>query len=81
MAVVAVGLWRGQNWSRRVAILLAVAGVAFVVPGISSAVVDGRAGAIVREGAQIIVRVAIVFYLSQEPVKEWFAARTSRPMA
>ena len=34
---------------------------------------DSRLFAIAREGLQIIVRVLIVFYLSQEPVKDWFA--------
>jgi hypothetical protein len=34
---------------------------------------DSRLFAIAREGLQIIVRVMIVFYLSQKPVKEWFA--------
>jgi len=36
--------------------------------------VDSRVFAIAREGLQIIARVLVVFYLSQEPVKEWFAA-------
>ena len=30
---------------------------------------------ITREGLQIVLRVLVVFYLSQEPVKDWFAAR------
>ena len=55
--------------------LVAIAGIAFAVPAISSAVADSRVFAIVREGVQIIVRVLVVFYLSQEPVKDWFAAR------
>ena len=75
VALVAIGLWRGYNWSRRGAVFIASIGVALVVPGISSAVVDGRLEAIMREGLQIMVRVAVVFYLSQEPVKEWFATR------
>jgi hypothetical protein len=36
---------------------------------------DSRLFAIAREGLQIMVRVVVVFYLSQEPVKDWFAAR------
>lgn len=71
--LLAVALWKRWRWSRRIAILLAVIGVAMAVPAISSAVMDSRLFAIAREGAQIIVRVMIVFYLSQEPVKEWFA--------
>ena len=74
LLVLSVGLWTRSRWSRRIAILVAVAGIAFAVPAISSAVMDSRIFAIAREGLQIIVRVLIVFYLSQEPVKEWFAA-------
>ena len=74
LLVLSAGLWRRWRWSRRVTILLAVTGIAFAVPAISSAVMDSRIFAIAREGLQIIVRVLIVFYLSQEPVKEWFAA-------
>ena len=71
--ILAVGLWKRVPWARRAAILLAVAGIAFAVPAISSAVADSRIFAIAREGAQIIARVLVVFYLSQEPVKDWFA--------
>ena len=35
---------------------------------------DSRIVAIAREGLQVIVRVVVVYYLSQEPVKDWFAA-------
>ena len=76
LLLLAVGLWKRWNWARRAGILLAVAGIALAVPAISSAVADSRIFAIVREGAQIILRVLIVFYLSQEPVKEWFATRS-----
>jgi hypothetical protein len=46
-AIVAIGLWRAQRWARRIAVLIAIAGVVFVVPGISSAVVDFRVIAII----------------------------------
>ena len=75
LLILAVGLWKRVPWARRAAILLAVAGIAFAVPAISSAVADSRIFAIAREGAQIIVRVLVVFYLSQEPVKDWFAGQ------
>ena len=75
LLALAFGLWNRWSWSRRAAILFAVAGIALAVPAISSAVADSRVFAIVREGVQIIVRVMVVFYLSQEPVKDWFAAR------
>jgi hypothetical protein len=68
------GLWTRRGWSRRITVLLAAVGVALAVPAISSAVADGRAIAIAREGLQIILRVAVIYYLSQEPVRDWFAA-------
>ena len=40
---------------------------------------DSRIFAIGREGLQIMVRVMVVYYLSQEPVKEWFAALSWQP--
>ena len=73
LLILAVGSWKRWNWARRAIILLAVAGIAFAVPAISSAVADSRIFAIAREGLQIMVRVLAVFYLSQEPVKDWFA--------
>jgi len=76
--LLALGLARGRNWGRRLTLLFAVAGIALVVPAISSAVMDSRLFAIAREGAQIIVRVVVVFYLSQEPVREWFLERLTQ---
>lgn len=72
LLALAAGLAQRWNWARRATVLLAVAGIALVVPAISSAVMDSRILAIAREGLQIIVRVIVVFYLNQEPVKEWF---------
>jgi hypothetical protein len=76
-AVMAGGLWARQGWARRLTVLLASLGIAFAVPAISSAVADGRLGGIIREGLQIMLRVALVYYLSQEPVRDWFATRAS----
>jgi len=75
MIILAVALWRRWRGARRVAIVVAVIGVAMAVPGLSSAVMDSRILAIGREGLQIMIRVIVVYYLSQEPVKDWFAAR------
>ncbi len=72
-AILGWGMLLRRQWARRFGIVLAVAGIAVAVPAISSAVVDGRAAAIAREGMQIIVRVVIVYWLVQEPVREWFA--------
>jgi hypothetical protein len=74
LALLAVALWRRWRGARRATIVLAAAGIALAIPAISSAVVDGRTFAIAREGLQIMVRVIIIFYLSQEPVKDWFAS-------
>ena len=71
--LIAVGLAKRWRWGRRATILVAAAGVALFVPAISSAVGDSRPFAVARESLQIVVRVLIIFYLSQEPVKEWFA--------
>lgn len=73
--LLAAGLCRRWRWARRAAILAAVIGIAMAVPGLSSAVMDSRVLSIGREGVQIIVRVIVVYYLSQDPVKDWFAAR------
>jgi hypothetical protein len=73
-AALAVGLWMRWKWSRLGTMLYCAAGVLLAVPAMSSAVVDLRLAAVAREGLQIMIRVAMVYYLSQEPVKEWFLA-------
>jgi uncharacterized membrane protein len=70
--IAAVGLWKLKNWARHLAIGLALIGLIQVTPAISSAVADGRILAIAREGAQIIARVIIMWYLLQLPVREQF---------
>jgi hypothetical protein len=75
LLLLAIALCRRLPFARRTTVLAAILGIALAVPAISSAVMDSRLLAIAREGLQIIVRVMIVFYLSQKPVKEWFAQR------
>jgi hypothetical protein len=75
MIQLAVALWKRWRWARRAAIIVALIGIAMAVPELSSAVMDSRILAIGREGLQIIVRVMVVYYLSQQPVQDWFAAR------
>ena len=70
--VLAWALWTRRAWARRLTILPAVIGVGLAFPAISSAVADVRLAAIVRESLQIMVRVVIIFYLTQEPVRQWF---------
>jgi hypothetical protein len=71
--ILAFSLWKRFRFARQATLLVAIAGIAMAVPAISSAVMDSRLLGIAREGLQIIVRVMIVFYLSQDPVKDWFA--------
>jgi hypothetical protein len=77
LLLLAIALWRRLPFARRATVLAAILGIALAVPAISSAVMDSRLLAIARDGLQIIVRVMIVFYLSQKPVKEWFAQRAT----
>jgi hypothetical protein len=70
--IAAAGLWKLKNWARHLAIGFAIIGLIQVTPAISSAVADGRILAIVREGAQIIIRVIVIWYLLQEPVRDQF---------
>lgn len=74
LGVLALALVRRWKGARRLTMLLAAVGIALAVPAISSAVVDQRWLAVLRDGLQIMVRVVVIFYLSQEGVKEWFAA-------
>jgi hypothetical protein len=73
LAVLGLALWQRWKGARRVAIVLAAAGIFLAMPAISSAFGDERLYAILREALQIMVRVLVIYYLSQEPVKEWFA--------
>jgi hypothetical protein len=73
--VLALALWKRWPGSRQAAIVVAAIGIAMAVPALSSAVMDSRTFALSREGLQIIVRVMVIYYLSQEPVRDWFARR------
>ena len=75
-AAIGLGLLRRTNWARRLAIVVAAAGLYFLVPTISSAVADLRVGAIAFDGAQIIVRVVVLWYLLQENVGRDFHPTT-----
>lgn len=73
LTMLGISLWRRWKGARRIAIVIAGAGIALAVPAMSSAVAEARVVAICREALQIILRVMVIFYLSQPPVKEWFA--------
>lgn len=74
-AIVALGLWYLQNWARWLAILLAMIGVALLLPSVSSAMLDFRIAKLAWSGLATIIRVMIVWYLFQEPVRETFVEK------
>jgi len=71
---VGLGLLRLHRWARWLAILIALVGVVFLLPSVSSALIDFRFGRLVWGGLGAIVRTMILWYLFQEPVKEAFGA-------
>lgn len=66
------GLLRLNNWARRAALIAGFVGAVMLIPGVSAAAVDFRP-ALLWAGLGVVIRVAIVWYLFQEPVKEAFA--------
>ena len=75
-AVIALGLWRLHRWAGRLAILVAMSGVVLLLPSVSSAVLDFRLGKLAWEGLGTIVRVVIVWYLYQAPVRDAFESKS-----
>jgi multidrug transporter EmrE-like cation transporter len=71
LGLVGWGLLRLNNWARWAAITIGFVGVVMLVPAVSAAAVDLRVS-LVWGGLGIMVRVMIVWYLFQEPVKETF---------
>jgi hypothetical protein len=61
-----------QNWARWIAILLAMVGVLLLLPNVSNAILDFRFGTLSWSALGTIVRVIIVWYLNQLPVKTAF---------
>jgi hypothetical protein len=79
-ATLALGLCRGWRWTRLGAISFAAVGVLLNLPAISSAVVDTRLLAIALGGVQTVLRVVVIYYLSQEPAKVWFLRNSATPI-
>lgn len=71
-AAIALGLFRLHNWARRVAIVIAMIGVALLLPRVSSSVTNLQIGKLAWSGLAMIVRVVMVWYLYQVPVREVF---------
>lgn len=80
-AAIAGGLLYLRNWARRLAIVAAAVGLYFLIPGVSSAVAGLRIGAIAINGAQIILRVIVLWYLMRQDVADAFGATTAAPAA
>ncbi len=72
-AAIAYGMLRLNNWARWAAILIAIYGVVMLVPTVSSAVIGFQPKALVFGGIGVMLRVMIVWYLFQEPVKDEFS--------
>jgi hypothetical protein len=70
--VVGYGLLRLNNWARRAAALIALIGVVFLVPAVSSAVVSARWFSLAWGALGVITRVMIAWYLYQRPVIDVF---------
>ena len=73
-AIIGVGLLRLNYWARWAAIVAAIAGVVMLVPSVSAAAVDFR-WSLLWTGLGVVLRVAIVWYLLQEPVRAAFTKR------
>jgi hypothetical protein len=69
---ISVGLFRLNNWARRVAAAVAIAGLVMLIPGVSGDVVTAQLGALAWGGLGIIVRVMVAWYLWQAPVADAF---------
>jgi multidrug transporter EmrE-like cation transporter len=70
-AVIGWGVFRLKQWARRAAILAAGAGLVGLIPTVSSAAVDFR-WPLLWSGLGVMVRVMMIWYLFQEPVKTAF---------
>ena len=71
-ALIGWGLLRLNNGARWAAILTALIGVGMLVPSVSGAVVYFDFVRLARAGLGVVTRVAILWYLFQEPVKDHF---------
>jgi hypothetical protein len=66
------GLLRRNNWARRAAVIVALVGVVMEIPTVSASVVSLHLSALAWGGLGIIVRVMMVWYLYQTPVRDYF---------
>jgi hypothetical protein len=69
---VAWGLLRLNNIARRIAMLIAIAGIGMLVPPASAAAATVQPGALIRAGSGIVVRVIVLWYLGRAEVAKEF---------
>jgi hypothetical protein len=72
---IAAGLFRLHRWARLATISAALLGVIALVPEVSTAAIDFRAGKLLSGGLGIMLRVMILWYLFQSPVADAFKQR------
>lgn len=70
--LIAWGLARRINLARHAAVLAAIAGVVMLVPAVSAAVVMVNAKSLFVHGFAVVLRVMVVWYLSQGHIAEEF---------
>ena len=75
------GLLRLSQWSRYLAILLAGLGIYLLVPTLSYSVMEFRILAMLQDGAQVIIRAMVIWYMLQPPVRDAFAQVNNRVAA
>jgi hypothetical protein len=66
------GLLRLSRWSWYLAILLAGLGIYLLIPTLSTALAEFRLPALARDGAQVIARGVVIWYMLQPAVREAF---------
>ena len=70
--LIGLGLLRLNNWARRAAIIIAMIGFVLLIPTVSGAVIMFNFAKLARSGVGLMIRVLIVFFLYQLPVREAF---------
>ncbi len=69
----AVGLWKLMDWARLLCMALAAISAALVLPRAAAALAGGNPLSILVASLAVILRIAVVFYLTQPGTKQAFA--------
>ncbi|MFY9674116.1 MAG: hypothetical protein WAK13_06660, partial [Terriglobales bacterium] len=69
---VAWGLFKRNNITRHVAMLIAITGIVMLVPPVSDATVTGNLKLLAASGAGIIIRVIVAWNLGRSETAEQF---------